>query len=385
MPLLPENVVALGRIGGPLLDRNLKRKNAGTGEENLSFGNTDLVNPNVLYLDIINGRVGINTNVPSHDFTVANPRTTNLIVPTQTEIANFVVTTNVIQNVSSSITLQPDQATDPIIDIIKIGTYDYGSSIAYLNISDQLIENIRNNSNIELSPNGTGEVNITTSELYVDGDFSATGTVTWDGSLITLGSDDTDNVEFKADVNSDIVPNVDQTYNLGTALKRWNTVYTKNISVSDLVLDTAEINGIDMLLTQGNTIYVSVYGNDTNVGTHLHNTYKTIKKALSVAVAGDSIVIFPGTYAEEFPLTIPAGVSVNGAGIRAVTIVPTTLTSDKDCFLLNGETTVSNLSIKDFFYNPLNDTGYGFRFADGMTVTSRSPYIQNVTIITGAP
>lgn len=382
MPLLPENVVALGRIGGPLLDRNLKRKNAGTGEENLSFGNTDLVNPNVLYLDIINGRVGINTNVPSHDLTVLNPRTTNLIVPTQTEIANFVVTTNVIQNIASSITLQPDQSTDPIIDIIKIGTYDYGSSIAYLNISDQLIENIRNNSDIELSPNGTGEVNITTSELYVDGDFSATGTVTWDGSLITLGSDDTDNVEFKADVNSNIVPNIDQTYDLGTALKRWNTVYTKNISVSDLVLDTAEVNGIDMLLTQGNTIYVSVYGNDANVGTHLHNTYRTVKYALSQATAGDTVVIFPGTYVEDFPLTVPAGVTVNGAGIRAVSITPTIGTRDKDAFLLNGETTVSNLSVVDFDYNSINNTGYAFRLAPNITVTSRSPYVQNTTVIT---
>ncbi len=320
MPLLPENVVALGRIGGPLLDSNLKRKNAGTGEENLAFGNTSLVNPTVLYLDVINGRVGINTDTPTHPLNVSNIRTTNLIVPTQTEIENFVITTNTIQNISTAITISPDQTTDPVIDMVKIGTYDYGSSVAYLNISDQLIENINNNSNIEISPNGLGAVNITTSKLYVDGNFTATGNINWDGSLITLGSNDSDNVVFNADVNSNIVPNINETYDLGTALKRWNTIYTEDFPVDNLNLDSAIINGIDMLLEQGNTIYVSIYGDDLNVGTHLHNTYRTVKYALSQATAGDTVVIFPGTYEEIFPLTVPAGVTVNGAGIRAVTI-----------------------------------------------------------------
>lgn len=383
MPLLPENVVALGRIGGPLLDRNLKRKNAGTGEENLAFGNTSLVNPNVLYLDVINGRVGINTDVPSHDFLInSDIRTTNLRVPTQTEIANFVVTNNTIQNISSSITLSPNQSTNPIIDLVKIGTYDYSSSLAYINISDKLIENIRNNSNIELSPNGTGVVTFTTSELYIDGNFSATGSVSWDGSLITLGSDDTDNIVFNADINSNVIPNINETYDLGTALKRWDKIYSKDFKVTDLISTSAVINGVDMLLTQGNTIYVSSNGIDTNTGTHLHNTYRTIEKALSVAVAGDTIVIFPGEYEEDFPLTVPAGVTVNGAGIRAVTIVPSPTTDDKDCFLLNGETTVSHLTVKNFYYNSTNNTGYAFRLAANSTVTSRSPYVQNCTVIT---
>lgn len=382
MPLLPENVVALGRIGGPLLDRNLKRKNAGTGEENLAFGNTSLVYPNVLYLDVINGRIGINTDVPSHDFVVNNARTTNLIVPTQSEIQNFVISSNIIQNVSTSITISPDQSTNPIIDMVKIGTYDYGSSLAYLNISDQLIENIKNNDDIELSPNGTGSVNITTSKLYVDGNFTATGSVTWDGSLITLGSSDSDNVVFNAEINSNIVPDDDETWDLGSALKRWNVVRGETVPVGTLSVDNLSINGIDMLLTQGNTIYVSINGSDTNVGTHLHNTYRTIKHALSIATAGDTVVIFPGTYEEEFPLTVPAGVTVNGAGIRAVTIIPTPATEDKDCFLLNGETTINHLTVKDFYYNSTDDTGYAFRLATNATVTSRSPYVQNCTVIT---
>ena len=79
---------------------------------------------------------------------------------------------------------------------------------------------------------------------------------------------------------------------------------------------------------------------------------------------------------------MPQGVTVKGHGIRAVSISPTSDTNYNDCFLLNGETTVCDLSVTNFYYDPNNDTGYAFRFADGMRVTSRSPYVQNVSVIT---
>jgi hypothetical protein len=364
--------IELGRISGPLLASNLVRKNSGVGEENLAF------ETNLLYLDVINGRIGIKTDSPSAGYVLhvnSNTRSKNLVVPTQFETPNFVVSTNRIQNLVDKIYIQPNQASNPTITTAKVGT-------ANLRVSSQLIENITTDSDINLNPLGTTEV--TSSEMYVAGDLHSTGDITWDGD-ITFGSDDSDNVEFSADVNSHIIPNINQTYDLGTATKRWNNLYTKDITAENLTYSTITINNINLLLGQGHTYYVSVNGNDTYIGSHLHATFRTIKKALSVATVGDEIVIFPGTYEEIFPLTVPAGVTVNGAGIRAVTIVPTEATSVNDCFLLNGETTVSNLTIKDFYYDPIDDVGYGFRFADNMTVTSRSPYIQNVSIITGAP
>ena len=357
--------IELGRISGPLLARDLVRKNSGVGEENLAF-ETDL-----LFLDVINGRVGINTDTPS------SPRkldvngtfaTTNLINPTQFSTPNFVISTDRIQNLVDKIYLQPDQTTDPKIVTTKIAT-------ANLRISDQLIENITSNSDINFNPNGTGTTEITSSELYVDGNLHSTGDITWDGN-ITFGNNDSDNVEFIADIDSHIIPNINQTYDLGSAAKRWNKIYTKDLTADTLTYDTITINDINLLLTQGNTYYVSVNGNDTYVGDHLHNTYRTIKYALSQATAGDTVVIFPGTYEEIFPLTVPAGVTVNGAGIRAVTIIPTVGTNTNNAFLLNGETTVSNLTVKDF------NTGYAFSFSPGFTVTSRSPYVQNITVIT---
>ena len=357
----------LGRISGTLLAENLRR------DDDLAF-ETDL-----LYLDITNGRIGINTDSPSRDLSVNGlTSTTNLNVDTHLETPNFYISTNRIQNLVSAITIQPDQTTDPLVT---------GPSFSTNNIvfTTNAITNTTAGSNININPNGTGQVVFTTVKVNVDGDLHATGDITFDGS-ITFGSNNLDSLTFSADIASNIVPDSNETYDLGTSLKRWNSLYSKTILASTATITgNLVVNTINLSTLINKTLYVSVNGNDGNVGAHDHATYKTIKYALSQAVAGDEVVIFPGTYEEEFPLTVPQGVSVRGTGIRSVTIIPTTGTIDKDCFLLNGETTVSFLTIKDFLYNPLVDTGYGFRFATGCTITTRSPYVQNVSIITGGP
>ena len=360
--------IELGRISGPLLAANLLRKGAGLGEENLAF------ETNLLYLDVINGRVGVKTNSPAAGYALhvdGTSRSDNLEVPTQFETPNYVLSTNRIQNLVDKIYLQPNQTLDPIIQAPRFETLNLG-------LDDALIENITSDSDINLNPNGIGNTSVTSSKLYTDGNVHATGDITWDGN-ITFGSDASDNVEFSADVNSHIIPNTNKTRDLGSASQRWNRIYTKDLKSESLTYDTITINNINLLLTQGNTYYVSVNGNDSYVGDHLHNTYRTIKYALSQATAGDTVVIFPGTYEEIFPLTVPVGVTINGAGIRAVTVKPTVGTNTNNAFLLNGETTVGNLTVKDFY------TGYAFSFATGFTVTSRSPYVQNVTVITTGP
>ena len=79
---------------------------------------------------------------------------------------------------------------------------------------------------------------------------------------------------------------------------------------------------------------------------------------------------------------MPVGVTVKGIGIRSVTIKPDTSSGGENVFLLNGETTVEDLTVADFFYDSINDTGYAFSFAPGFIVTSRSPYVRNITVIT---
>jgi hypothetical protein len=359
-------LMAVGRITGPLLKANLLRDGV-----DLAF-ETDL-----LYLDVNNGRVGIKTSLPDYDLDVnGTTRSTNLEVTNQADIATFTITSNTISSTNSTINLEPAGA-NAVVYQGKIVTGD-------LQISTNVIETTATDQNLNINTLGTGKVNVN-SNLYVDGDIHATGSITADGS-IQLGDTATDNIVFNADVNSDIIPDDNETWDLGSdptsGGKAWRNVFAKDIYASDVVADNITVNGIDLTLVQGNIYYVAINGSDTNLGEHEHDPVRSIKYALSLTNAGDCVYIYPGTYQEIFPLTIPVGVSVKGTGIRSVKVVPTVGTNDKDAFLLNGETTIEDITVADFFYNTVNNTGYAFRFATGLTVTTRSPYVRNVTVIT---
>jgi hypothetical protein len=363
----------LGRISGPLLKANLERHGV-----DLAF-ETDLIYLSVVAEDEGTKQVGIGitTDAPQRELHIGNDivsehrklQTTNLIVDNGAELADLYLSDNKIQNLLDEIIISPNPGSTPTVETTRIGTLN-------LRISDKLIENITSNSDINLNPNGTGEVIFNTSEVDIDGNMHATGDITYDGNII-FGNSDSDNVSFNSDVSSDLIPNIDDTYNLGSVSKQWKTLHVTDLKADNLVVDNLIVNGIDLLLTQGKIWYVSVNGNDTNTGDHLHDTFLTIKHALSQATAGDEILIFPGTYQEEWPLEIPQGVTVKGSGIRAVTVIPTLETNTESCFLLNGETTVEFLTVKDF-YSP----GYAFELAPGYSSSTKSPYIYNVTVIT---
>jgi hypothetical protein len=358
----------LGRISGPLLSADLLRHGV-----DLAF-ETDLLYLSVTDLDNLSKSVGIgvNTDTPSRSLTVVGlTSTTDLLVDNTATIANFYINTNRIQSLLDPIIISPNQTTNPQVITTQVGT-------ANLRIRSNVVENITLDSDINLAANGLGKVTFTTSRVDVNGNLHAAGDITLDGDII-FGSDDEDNVTFNSDIASNIVPDQTITYNLGSNTKRWDDVYVNTLDLNSLEAPGITVNNINLLLTQGNTYYVSVNGADTNVGDHLHNTFRTVKHALSVAAVGDEIVIFPGTYVEEFPLTVPQGVTVKGAGIRSVTIKPTAATVTNDCFLLNGETTVGFLTVQGF-----NSPGYAFKLAPGYSASIKSPYIYNVSVITSS-
>jgi hypothetical protein len=137
--------------------------------------------------------------------------------------------------------------------------------------------------------------------------------------------------------------------------------------------------------TEGKTIYVNTNGNNSNSGLTKEKAYRTVKYALSQALSGDTIIISSGVYEEEFPLTIPAGVSVKGTNVKSTVIKPSSGTNNKDGFLLNGESSIEDLTIKDMFYNTGDNTGYAFRFANSCSITSSVPLIQKVLVYNKGP
>ena len=70
---------------------------------------------------------------------------------------------------------------------------------------------------------------ITASNLQLTGNADILGNITLGGSL-TGGDANTDNITFNADITSDIRPNVDDTYDIGTAALRWQDIHAASVN-----------------------------------------------------------------------------------------------------------------------------------------------------------
>ena len=178
--------MAVGRISGPLLKANLLRDGV-----NLAF-ETDL-----LFLDVVNGRIGIKTASPQYTLDVTGTtRTTNLQTTIQADVASFTLSSNIIASSNGTIRLEPS-GSNPVV---------YQSKLLVDNniqISSNIIQTTTSNSDLEIRTSGTGQVNIN-SNVLVSGNIHATGTITADGNIV-LGDSNTDSVTFNADIASNTI------------------------------------------------------------------------------------------------------------------------------------------------------------------------------------
>ena len=80
--------------------------------------------------------------------------------------------------------------------------------------------------------------------LGVGGNLTVTGTTTFNGGTLTLGDADTDNIVFGGEVDSDIIPDDDGAFDLGSSSKEWKDLFIDGTAnIDSLVADTADING----------------------------------------------------------------------------------------------------------------------------------------------
>ena len=144
--------------------------------------------------------------------------------------------------------------------------------------------------------------------------------------------------------------------------------------------------GIATINAKLDTWFVSTNGVDDGEpsrGRTAERPFRTIAYALSQITSigvNDVLSIAAGVYQETFPLTVPAGLTVKGAGLRATKIIPTNATKQKDAFLLNDRSVIEDVTIADMFFNTSANEGYAFKYAPGIALTSRSPYVQRVTV-----
>mgnify|MGYP003626908165 CR=1 FL=1 len=90
--------------------------------------------------------------------------------------------------------------------------------------------------------NGAADIS---GNLAVGGNLTVTGTTTFNGGTITLGDAAADNVVFGADVDSSIIPDDDDTYDLGSSSQQWRNLYIDGTAE----IDTLAINGTTVTAT----------------------------------------------------------------------------------------------------------------------------------------
>ena len=144
--------------------------------------------------------------------------------------------------------------------------------------------------------------------------------------------------------------------------------------------------GIATINAKLDTWFVSTNGVDDGEpsrGRTAERPFRTIAYALSQITSigvNDVLSIAAGVYQETFPLTVPSGLTIKGAGLRATKVIPTNATKQKDAFLLNDRSVIEDITIADMFFNTSANEGYAFKYAPGIALTSRSPYVQRVTV-----
>jgi len=212
---------ALGRIGGKLLKDNLNRNGS-----DLTFRNR-IGDPDLLYLDVNNMRVGVNTDTPVYDLDInSNINTTNGSVTGQANLDNVIINASGYFSTSvGALHIQPTGA-GTMIEHERMST-------ANLEFNDNFIGSF-SNSNIVLDPNGSGTIEFQAT-MNISLDLSVTGNIQTAGDLSTasqliIGDSPLDVVVIAPDFTQSIIPGTSSTYDLGTSLKKWSRVYSPDLT-----------------------------------------------------------------------------------------------------------------------------------------------------------
>jgi len=127
--------------------------------------------------------------------------------------------------------------------------------------------------------------------LTVAGNATVTGTTTFNGGTLTLGDSASDNVVFGADVDSHIIPDDDNTYDLGSASQEWRDIFIDGTAH----IDTLDV---DVNATVAGTLGVTgaITGSSTIVGTTISASTAFVPTVADGATLGTSSLEFGDLY-----------------------------------------------------------------------------------------
>jgi len=354
--------MAIGRISGPLLSSNLLRDGV-----NLAF------ETNLLYLDVNNGRIGIRNSNPAYELDV-----------------NGTINANNLKVLY----------TGPNTGVAQLGNLVIQNGVITTNVGP-----------ITIQPSGNESVNIV-GDTIVTGNLHATGNITADGNIVLGNNTVTDTVIFESEIGSNIVPTINDAFNLGSPERNWLNAYvdtlvtnqvtstnTLNIgSTAGLVQINAELralgsNPIGTAPVITNVLHVTVDGNDTNDGRAADpsRACRTVSGAVRSPYyrPGTLIKVYSGHYLENNPILLQPNTAVVGDDLRTTSLEPINKTQDlfhvqSGCYLaqmqfFNGRSGL----LPGPYVNGTNRGAYCTAFppqVNGAKIDLyQSPYVQNCT------
>jgi hypothetical protein len=168
---------------------------------------------------------------------------------------------------------------------------------------------------------GSGQISgsaISGSGLMINGSGNITGDLTLGGN-ITIGDAASDSITVSADFTSNLVPNADETYDLGSSGQQWRDIYIQRIGYIDqLGTDgdptTAYIGGgeIDSTVIGGETPVAATFttalvGSATDGGTSSGSLHPS--SSLTILMAGKAGMMLPSASSD------PSGLSATAEGM----------------------------------------------------------------------
>jgi len=165
------------------------------------------------------------------------------------------------------------------------------------------------------------------SNLLVDGTLTVDGVATFkagSSGSIQMGDSNTDNVVFGADVNSNLVPNLTDTYDLGDSVQRWRTVYAQTIEFDSATFSTLRYEG----LTEDRVVIVGpggILADDPNF------TYDSVRLTVSALTKLDGGVTMTDS------ATIQGNLKVDGSTTLDTTLDVTGVATFSDNVVFNAD------------------------------------------------
>ena len=223
----------------------------------------------------------------------------------------------------------------------------------------------------------------TTGNVAVGGNLTVTGTTTFNGGTLTLGDAASDNVVFGADVDSNIIPDDDDTYDLGSSSQEWRNLYIDGTAnIDSLVADTADINGgtVDGAVIGGST--AAAITGTTITGTTITGTSFVIGSAdISEAELETIDGVTAGTVAASKAIVVDSNKDFTGA--RNITLtgeldagsldvsgdVDIDGTLETDALSING-TAVTSTAAELNILDGVTSTAAELNILDGVTSTA---------------